>query len=153
MRRRGRRTLLSALGKGLIAGAVGTAVMTAAQLLEMKARRRPPSKTPAKALEQVLGLELEDERRELQLAQAVHFAYGTAWGAAYGLLASRLTAPTAAAGHYLAVVGTALGVLPALGLMSSPREWSRVELALDLAHHAVYVAAVASTYRALDRRW
>jgi hypothetical protein len=49
------------VGKGLFAGAAGTAVMTVSSTLEMKLSGRGASQTPAQAAEKVLEVEPEDE--------------------------------------------------------------------------------------------
>ncbi len=53
--------LASSVGKGLFAGAVGTAAMTVSSTLEMKARGRAASMAPADAAGKVLGVEPKDE--------------------------------------------------------------------------------------------
>ncbi|HYZ10959.1 MAG TPA: hypothetical protein VE962_03600 [Actinomycetota bacterium] len=77
--------IASAMGKGLFAGAVGTAAMTISSTIEQKARGRDPSMTPAEAAGKVLPIEPEEGKEE-QLSTLVHLAYGTAWGAPRGLL-------------------------------------------------------------------
>jgi hypothetical protein len=44
----------AAIGKGLVAGAAGTAAMTVSSALEMKARGRKPSSAPAEAATEAL---------------------------------------------------------------------------------------------------
>jgi hypothetical protein len=67
-------------GKGLFAGAAGTAAMTVSSTLEMKFSGRGASQTPAEAAEEVLGVEPEDEDSEARFSNLVHWGYGTAWG-------------------------------------------------------------------------
>ena len=49
------------IGKGLFAGAIGTAAMTVSSTLEMQIRDRPPSSAPADAAAKVLGVEPKGE--------------------------------------------------------------------------------------------
>jgi hypothetical protein len=73
--------LASAAGRGLLAGAIGTAAMTVSSTLEMKLRGRPSSSAPADAASKVLGVEPIDEAAEARFSTLVHWGYGTAWGA------------------------------------------------------------------------
>lgn len=82
----------------------------------------------------------------------MHWAYGTGWGSVHGVLRSLGLPPAAAAGgHFGAVWGGALVTLPALGVAPPVTEWGRTEIAIDVFHHAVYAAATALAYAALDR--
>jgi hypothetical protein len=151
------RTIAAELGKGLLAGLVGTAAMTVVSTLEMKARKRAASATPAKAAERVLGMKPQDERARSRLSNLVHFTYGTLWGTMRSILGRTLSAagvrnPLAPAAAHLAVVwGTELVALPRLGLTPPVREWGRKEVAIDWMHHLVYAAAVDGAYRAISR--
>jgi hypothetical protein len=75
-------------GKGLFAGAAGTAVMTVSSTIEIKLSGRGASQTPAQAAEKVLEVEPEDEESEARFSNLVHWGYGTAWGGVRGLLSS-----------------------------------------------------------------
>jgi hypothetical protein len=70
-----------AIGRGLVAGAIGTAAMTVSSTLEQKAREREASTAPADAAMKVLGIEsFCDDGAKSRFSNAVHWAYGTAWG-------------------------------------------------------------------------
>lgn len=141
------------IGRGLVAGAIGTGVMTLAQMIQMKAHGRGPSTAPARAVEGTLGIEPRSDEAEQRLSQLTHFAYGTAWGLVRGLIGSA-GARTAAANslHLLLVWGAALAMLPRMGLAPPVREWSKVELVEDLGMHAVYAWATGAAYEWLERR-
>ncbi|HEX2253064.1 MAG TPA: hypothetical protein VHQ65_07345 [Thermoanaerobaculia bacterium] len=142
----------AALGKGLVSGAVGTAVMTVAQSVEMKATGREPSTTPLEAARKTLGIEPADEAAAQRLNQMVHWAYGTQWGLARAVLgAFGWPAPAAAAGHFALIWGAALVMLPALGLAPPPREWGREGLAKDAGFHLLYAISASVTYAYLER--
>lgn len=89
---------LRALGRGLAAGAVGTAVMTAAQTAYYKATGAEGSTVPAdvakRIIRGVLKREVSDEQTET-LNTAMHWLYGIGWGALYGLAVRRPTHGTA----------------------------------------------------------
>ena len=144
--------LAAAVGKGLFAGAAGTAVMTASSTLEMKLRGRPASSTPARAAEKVLGVQPVDEEAEARFSNLVHWGYGTAWGGVRGLIAAAgLTGPAATAAHLAAVWGSEQVMLPALDAAPPLTEWGAREVAIDAFHHLVYAAATGVAYSLLDR--
>lgn len=144
--------LAAGLGIGLVAGFAGTVTMTAGQMIEMRLRGREPSPTPAKAVEKVMRIEPKDERAEAVLANEVHFAYGTAWGAGLTVLdALGLRGWPATAVHFVAITGTAFVMLPALKVAPPVKEWGAKEIAIDVAHHAVYAIATGVAYTALKR--
>jgi hypothetical protein len=142
--------IATALTRGLVAGAIGTAAMTVSSTLEMRARRRPPSLTPAKAVETVLEVEPKDEAAEQRLSNLAHWAYGTSWGAVRGLIdVLGVRGAAAAALHFAAVWGAAIVMLPSLRVAPPPAECGAEELAIDGFHHAVYAGATSAAYDVL----
>lgn len=143
-------TPLRALGRGLIAGVAGTAVMTAAQTVYYKATDSAGSDTPGEVgkriIRGVLQREVSDEQTET-LTTGMHWLYGTSWGVLYGLAARRPSLGLAFAG---VVWGASLVELPALKL--SPPVWKLppASIAPDLGFHVVYGVAVAQVHRALS---
>jgi hypothetical protein len=142
------------IGRGLVAGLIGTAAMTVSSTLEAKLRDRAGSTTPADAAERVLGIvEFDSEAREQRFSQLVHWAYGTAWGAARGLLRAFGLGPRAATGaHFALVYGGEQVMLPALGVTPPATQWGAEEVGIDMLHHSVYVLATAKAFEALRRR-
>jgi hypothetical protein len=142
----------AAVGKGLFAGAAGTAAMTVSSTVEAKLRGRGASSTPAQAAAKVLGVEPVDEASEARFSNLVHWGYGIMWGGARGLLAAAgLTGPVAAAAHFGAVWGSEQVMLPALDVTPPLPEWGMEEIAIDALHHLVYVTATGMAYSLLDR--
>ena len=140
------------VGKGMFAGVAGTAVMTVSSTLEMKLSGRSASQTPAEAAEKVLKVEPEDEGAEARFSNLVHWGYGTAWGAARGLLASAgLSGPVATAAHLGLVWGAEQVVLPALDVSAPVVKYGSKATATDLLHHVVYATATGLTYSYLER--
>ena len=136
--------LASSVGKGLFAGAVGTAAMTVSSTLEMRARGRAASK--------VLGVEPKDEAGEARFASLVHWGYGTGWGAVRGLIgAAGLEGPAATAAHFGAVWASEQVMLPALGVAPPFWTWGAKEVGIDAFHHLVYAGATGVAYALLDR--
>jgi hypothetical protein len=142
----------AAVGKGLFAGAAGTAAMTLSSTIEMRLRRRPASSAPADAAAKVLGVEPKGEKEEARFSTLVHWGYGTSWGVARGLLgAAGLRGVQAAAAHFGAVWGSEQIILPALGVAPPLWEWGAEEVAIDTFHHLVYASATSLAYTLLDR--
>src|SRR5690625_5333783 len=104
--------LAEGVGKGLFAGLAGTAAMTLVSTLEMKARGREASTTPVDAVSKVFDIEPVDEDARMRLSNITHWAYGTAWGAARGVIsATGLKGHAATAAHFAADWGDVLVLL------------------------------------------
>lgn len=169
-------TPLGALGRGLVAGAIGTAVMTGYQMLVARIResaddeeestsaaQEPPAdpweEAPAPAqvarrvIEGLTGREVPASRIGL-LTNVTHWTYGIAWGGLAGiLLGSTGTARPVREGLALgsAVWGTSYATLVPIGIYEPPWEYPPAELAIDFSYHAVYGAGVAGAFRLLER--
>lgn len=159
-------TVVATLGRGLLAGIAGTAVMTGLQLLTQKLQNggagdKPPetwSDAPAPA--QVAEKTAETVGTTLPLEQApaignaVHWLYGTLWGTAYGLAKRGFDgvgfAP-AGAGFGTAVWAASYAQLVPLGIYKPPWRYPAKELALDVSYHLAYGVTVAATYKTLSR--
>ena len=142
----------AAVGKGLFAGAAGTAAMTVSSSLEAKLRDRGASSAPADAAGKVLGIQPRDEAGEQRFSNVVHWSYGTSWGAVRGLLhAAGLDGAKAAVAHFTAIWGSAQVMLPALGVAPPAWQSEPKELAIDAFHHAVYAATTGVAFAALER--
>jgi hypothetical protein len=147
---------LRTLTRGLLAGAVGTAAMTAAQTAYLKARGEEPSTTPAEVgrriVEGVLQRDVPEERMGA-LNNVMHWLYGTGWGVLFGLSrACRGAAPLGDGARFAGVVwGASLVELPAMGLAPPVWEYPPDQLASDFGFHLVYGVGVATAYAVLDR--
>jgi hypothetical protein len=157
---------LGALGKGLLAGAIGTGVMTAYQVAVQKARGGDGESTeprnwgdapaPARLAQRVLnGVFKQDvplERMDA-LNNGMHWLYGTAWGGLYGLVQGTVRAPAAVhgAGFGTFVWAMSYAILVPARIYKKPWEYPPAELAVDASYHLVYGLAVAEAYEQLDR--
>ncbi len=150
--RRKASALAGAVGKGLVAGFVGTAAMTISSTVEAKLRGRTPSSAPARATAKVLGIkEFEDEIAKARFNDLSHWGFGTSWGVLRGLLgATGMPARTATALHGAAVYGNSQVMLPALDIAPPAVFWPKEEIAIDAFHHAVYAAATGIAYELLN---
>jgi hypothetical protein len=141
------------VGKGLLAGLAGTVAMTVSSTLEAKLRHRQFSTAPAQAAKKMLGIRsFESREAEARFSNLVHWGYGTGWGVARALLRTvGLPSKAATPAHYTAVWGSALVMLPTLGVAPPVYLWKGEEVAIDVFHHAVYAAATGIAYELLDR--
>lgn len=142
------------VGKGLLAGLVGTVAMTVSSTLEAKLRNRGGSDAPATAAGELLGIEsFTDDDARSRFSQGVHWAYGTGWGAVRGLLgAVGLSGLAATSAHFAVVWGTEQALLPALDVAPPATQWGAEEVGVDVLHHVVYAAATGFAYEWLDAR-
>ena len=141
-------TLAATIGRGLVAGFVGTAAMTVSSTVEARLRGRPASSAPARATAKVLGIkEFEDDLAKARFSDLSHWGYGTSWGVVRGLLAATGMTPRAAtATHGAAVYGAAQVSLPALDVAPPAIFWGKEEVAIDAFHHLVYATATGIAY-------
>ena len=145
------RKLSADIGKGLIAGVIGTAAMTVSSTLEMKIRHRPPSNAPANAVAKVFGISPKNDEEKAKFSNLVHWSYGTAWGSVRGILdAMCITGRAAMVAHFALIWGIELIMLPALKVVPPVKEWGAKEIGIDAFHHLVYVAATDAAYRRLS---
>ena len=144
----------TSIGKGLVAGLVGTAAMTVSSSVEARISHRAGSSAPARATTKLLGIrEFEDDIAAARFNDLSHWGYGTAWGIARGLLSAMGLSPAAATVvHGAAVWGGAQVMLPALEVAPPFIYWGRKEVAIDLLHHSVYAIATGIAYWLIDGR-
>jgi hypothetical protein len=146
------RTLAESIGKGLVAGFVGTAAMTASSTLEARLRHRQASSAPARATAKALGIkEFDGPIAQARFNDLSHWGYGTGWGVVRGLLAATGMPPRAAtAAHGAAIYGAAQATLPALEVAPPIVFWAPQEIAIDAFHHLVYATATGIAYELID---
>ncbi len=145
---------LGAVGRGLVAGVAGTAAMTVCQTAVAKLRGSEASTTPAEVGKRVIRGVFHrrfDETQTSLLNNAMHWGYGTSWGALYALTDGviGLSAVPRGLGFGATVWGASLVELPAMKLAPPVWEYPPLELALDVSYHLVYGVAVAAAYAAL----
>lgn len=140
-----------AIGKGLLAGLAGTAAITISQMIEMRFTKRKPSEAPVKIAEKVTDVKPVAEESKEKVSQEIHWAYGTSWGIARGLIGlTGLSGLAAIGANFAAIWGTALILLPSFKAGPKITEEEPKTIAIDAMHHAVYAIAAGLAYDALD---
>lgn len=161
---------MKTLARGIAAGVIGTALMTAWQETAAKLKRTmmvtaprenedPWERAPAPAqvakrlLEATLGIKVPAERIPL-FTNAVHWGYGTALGGAYGLVQERVRANPALMGPAFGagVWAQSYATLVPMGLYQWPWRYSAKTIAKDISYHLAYGAGTAAGYELLKRR-
>lgn len=161
---------LGALCGGVVAGFVGSLAQNlyfawtrqlapqpapaAFEPLEPEQREELPTQTVARRLKQHLALR-GPVQHQGRAAQAVHLAFGSAWGALYGLLAGSLPRSSSLRGGLafgaLVWVSSDNVLLPAFRLAAWPHHYPVKTHLYAIGAHAVYGAAVAGTFEGLRR--
>jgi hypothetical protein len=155
---------------GVLAGAAGTATMTATGRLyrEVYARRRGKAASDiteildyddsdhvvvaaSTLLRAVSGRAPESEAGRRALFWLVHWGYGSAVGVAHAELLARHGEPTAGIAFFVGCQTMALSLFPVLGDTPVPWRWTPRLMTVSLLQHLVYAAAVAGADNALDR--
>jgi hypothetical protein len=140
------------IGRGLVAGFIGTLAITLSQMIEMKITKRAPSSTPVEAAGKVIGFEPKGEEQKEKLTNMVHFSYGTTWGEVRALISSLgLKGWKASLVHFGAIWGTAMVMLPSLKVAPPVKEWGVKSILKDGLHHAVYAFTAGLIYDQLHK--
>ncbi len=143
---------LTLIGRGAVAGVLGTWVMTAFQkLVEMPVTKRPDSYVPAEIAERLLAVKPSTPEARKRLNYAAHSALGAMWGVAYAVAALRgLRGQRAANVVFAAVYPTDVTMTAALGV-SDPRAWSAQDWAIDSVEKYIEAQATSVIFdRVLD---
>ena len=165
---------LGAIARGMAAGVIGTAAMTVAQELAAKLQSSEdggqqseepqstqdpweqasmPAQVGRRISEGVFHHEVSPERIPL-LTNVMHWAYGTGWGAIYGLVEGTFGGRSLRQG---ALFGAGVWVmsyvqLVPMGIYQLPWKYPAKSIAMELGYHLVYGVGVAGGHRLLDRR-
>jgi hypothetical protein len=157
--------VVRSLARGLAAGVVGTAAMTAYQLAVAKAQGKPLS-TPvphrwadapapaqvAKKLADAVGQGRRLTRDDVPLlTNVMHWLYGVGWGAAFGVAVHGEHPVAEGVAFGTAVWATSYAELVPLGIYRPPWKYPSKEIALDLSYHLVFGIAAAGTVAVIDR--
>lgn len=145
----------ASLLKGLLAGAIGGLVATAAKTMAEKAyppRVHGEPEPPDVIAEKAAGHPLHGTAKTVA-KESIHWVFGTAAGALYGVAAEIYPAVTAKSGATFGLTLMSLtheGALPALGLSEPVADQSLRERTSEGATHIVY-GIVTEKVRSLVR--
>ena len=157
-------SLLSAAVKGAIAGLAGTAIVSVGLQVGPKLMERagalpegasdaeqPTEKLAESVAEKTFDTELADGTK-MAAGQAIHWGYGTFWGAVYGVVQHELNLPAPVAGALFGGVigGVASTVVPALNLTPPPTEQPMAMNLFMGGINLVYGETVAVVYDMLE---
>ena len=157
--------------KGALAGLAGTAVLTVVMkntraIMEKlgiqqpepprqgdgQEAAEPTEKLAEKVAEGILERPIDADTRQAA-GQAIHWVYGTAWGAFYGIMQSSLRLP-----HWLhgTLFGSLIGavaatLVPTMRLTPPPTEQPPVKNAMQFAYTLLYGWVTALVFRVLSR--
>ena len=157
---------LMVVGKGALAGLVGTAVISVGmtklpQLMQQLGVMPPPSNKDSgpgpteelaeRVAEGVLETSIDSETREVA-GQTIHWAYGTFWGMLYGLIQSSLHLPHHLHGLVLGGLTGAVSstLLPAMGLTPPPAKQPTSMNAMQLGLHFLYGWVTAMAFDSIS---
>ncbi|MGQ0607501.1 MAG: hypothetical protein ACT4OQ_03445 [Chloroflexota bacterium] len=159
---------LAVIVKGALAGAAGTAVMgafmeRAPHILESFGIRLPadrpgptasdaPTEAIAERVAEGVAKHPLDDRAKATAGQAVHWTYGAAWGAFFGVMQSTLKLPHLVHGTIFgALVGVVADTLmPAMRLQRDPRTNPAPTNVMHMVSHIVFGWTTAFVYAALN---
>jgi hypothetical protein len=137
--------------RSVLAGAAGTAAMTAAYATERRLRPRikgaldyDDSLVPGEIVAGIMHLSNVTDREENELGLALRWGYGSAFGIWHGFLRRTIGEPWASAAFGATLMTATLALFPLLGKTPPPWRWPAPVIATAFGTHAVYVGAVAA---------
>ena len=145
--------------RSVLAGAAGTAALTAAYAAERRLRPRhegqldyDDSLVPGQIVASVMHLPHVTARGDRDLGLALRWGYGSAFGLLHGVLRRAVGEPWASAAFGGTLMTATFTLFPLLGRTPVPWRWPPDVMATSLATHAAYVAAVAAVDDGIRRR-
>lgn len=141
------------LYEGVAAGLAGGLVMTLGEKIEQRLTGRPDSHVPGRTLERLLGLPENPKRQPVDINLAMHLGQGALLGAVRGVMsAAGLRGPWASLMFWAVRLTNDQVLENATGVGAPPWTWPSDELAVDLAHKAVYAFGTGVVADALAAR-
>ncbi len=145
----------NSLLKGLVAGAIGGLVATAAKSMAEKVyppRVHDEPEPPEVAAEKMAGHPLDEDTKAVA-SETIHWVFGVAAGGFYGVLAELYPQITAKSGATFGLTLMSLthqGALPAFGLSEPTEDQSWRERSSEATTHVIY-GVVTEKVRVLVR--
>lgn len=142
---------LEELERGVVAGFVGTAVMTAGYGVERRLRHShggpldyDDSTVPSHAAMVVLRVHTLDDHRQRQLGFLVHWGYGSVMGIPRVLLGRRLPPTQATVVYWAGLMVMTATLFPLLGDTPPPWRWKPDVILTSVFQHALFAAGVGA---------
>jgi putative membrane protein len=151
----GQKDLAKGLIAGLIAGVAATAVKSVAERIyppRTHGEPEPPEVLADQITQKVAGHALTGPSKTVA-AESIHWGFGAAAGAAYGVLAEFYPAATGRDGANFGMTLMAItheGALPALGLSAEPADQTNREKSSEMVTHVLF-GVVTETVRRFVR--
>jgi hypothetical protein len=137
--------------RSLLAGAAGTAALSAAYGLERRLRPHVSGPldyddglVPGEIVASIMHLGAVSAREEHELGMALRWSYGSAFGCWHGILRRRFGEPAAGLAFAATLMSATLTMFPLLGHTPPPWRWSSGVLLTSFGTHAIYAATVAA---------
>ena len=153
----GQKDLAKGLIAGLIAGIAATAAKSFAERIyppRIQGEPQPSEVLADHVSEHITGHGLTGSSKTLAV-ESIHWTFGAAAGAAYGVLAEFYPAATGRSGANFGMTLMALtheGALPMLGLAAEPAEQSKREKSAEMLTHVLYGVVTESVRRFVRSR-
>lgn len=143
--------VLQTLLIGLVAGAIATAVLTAAEYVDKALTKRPASLVPGKVLVSLTGGDPQtDTERAEKLNWPVHIMHGTAVGAVLAALSLLdLSAVLTTVLFFVLLLGLDWVMYMVLGVTPPPWRWSGSAMTRELVLKGLFAAAVGIAFYTL----
>jgi len=145
--------------RSVLAGAAGTAALTAAYAAERRVRGShegqldyDDSLVPGQIVAGVMHLPHVTARGDRDLGLALRWGYGSAFGLLHGALRRSVGEPWASAAFGGTLMTATFTLFPLLGHTPVPWRWPADVMATSIGTHAAYVAAVAAVDDGIRRR-
>jgi hypothetical protein len=137
--------------RAMLAGAAGTAALTAAYAGERRVRGRHSgpldyydSLVPGQIVASIMHLPHVTAREDRDLGLALRWSYGSAFGLLHGALRRSIGEPWASAAFGGTLMTATFSLFPLLGRTPPPWRWPADVMGTSVATHVIYVAAVAA---------
>jgi hypothetical protein len=144
-------SLVGTLSRGVAAGLIGGAVMTAVEKVEQALTGRPDSYVPGRTLAHLARLPDPDSDRVTRNL-VMHFGTAATAGVLRAVMSvANLRGPTASFLHTWVRLAIDQTLENRTGVGAPPASWPRDELVIDVAHKAVYAFATGAVADALIR--
>jgi hypothetical protein len=158
--------MLSAVPRGLIAGAAGTVALNTSTYMDMAIRGRSSSSAPSKMVDKIaktLHIPLltqstnpkdqSSQNRESGLGALLGYVNGLGTGVIYGMLRSRFDEiPAPLSATLVGLTAMAASDVPIVALrVSNPKTWGISGWLADTIPHLIYGIVTVATYEALSK--